>query len=124
MSHQSPEWEKHTTAFGSRQLRKYGWTDGNPIGNSNNAIILPLFQHKDFFDNKPVINLRRINTEKDRKRLNLSNELFDLMLDNDDDNTHEQHNPRLEYFHLGSFQGPLLREIGSKIYELKIWQKQ
>ena len=43
MSHQSPEWEQHTTAFGSTQLRKYGWTNGNPVGNSNNTVILPLF---------------------------------------------------------------------------------
>jgi hypothetical protein len=124
MSHQSPEWEQHTTAFGSKQLRKYGWTDGNPVGKSNNALILPLFQHKNFFDNKPVIYLRRVNTEKDRKRLTLSNELFDLMLDDNNVNIRKQQNPltyqRLEYFRLGSFDGPLLREIDSKIYELKI----
>lgn len=124
MSHQPPNWEKHTTAFGSAQLRKYGWTHGNPVGNSNNAIILPLFQLRSFFDNKPIISLRRINTERERKRLNLSNELFDLMVDDDDANTQENQNPltykRLEYFHLGSFEGPLLRDISSKIYELKL----
>ena len=124
MSHQFAEWEKFTTAFGSRVLRQYGWTDGDPVGNSNNAIISPLFELKGFFDDKPVIYLRRIQTEKDRKRLNLSNELYDLMTDAEDTTVQQdrtsQTSQRLEYFHVGSFQGPLLRDIGTKIYELTL----
>ena len=105
--------------FGQRYLKKYGWQNNTPL--SPNAIIEPLFQLKGFFDEKPVTYLRKVFTEKDKRKFTLCNEIYDLTFEDIDTITKpSQYQPKVQYFKLGSHDGPLLKQIGDRIQELRL----
>jgi len=107
--------------FGHRYLTKYGWKNNTPIGSTADAIIEPLFQLKSFFDEKEVTILRKVRTEKDRRKFNLWNEIYDLTFQDTDTITKTSLNqPKIQYFKLGSHDGPLLKQIGDSIHELRL----
>ena len=107
-------WEIHTKGFGSKILAKYGWKIGKSIGKYSDGVIAPLYEVNGKFDEKPVKILKRIKNLRDEKRFHLINELDKLMLDTDDEADTKKTiflPSRLDYFYLGSFDGPLIREM-------------
>lgn len=124
MQHQHPGSGDTTQTFGHRYLTKYGWHQNNPIGKNPknpNAIIEPLFELKGLFDEHQVIYLKKILNKKDKRKFTLLNEIHELIYNDIETTTNtSQNQPRVEYFRLGSHQGPLLHDIGTQIYELHL----
>jgi len=84
-------WEVHTKSIGSKIMKKFGWTEGQPLGKNCNGLIEPLnCETFGKFDEKLV---KLIKTEKeimDEKRIWLISQLNKLALDSDDDEKEEK----------------------------------
>ena len=121
MNNKPPGYGDTLGSFGYSYLKKYGWQNNTPL--SPNAIIEPLFQLKGFFDEKPVTYLRKVFTEKDKRKFTLCNEIYDLTFEDIDTITKpSQYQPKVQYFKLGSHDGPLLKQIGDRIQEIRLWK--
>ena len=112
--------------FGHRYLAKYGWKTNTPLNTNTEAIIEPLFELKSFFDERKVTILRKVLTEKDRRKFTLWNEIYDLTFqdtDTSDTDTITETSPnqaKVQYFKLGSHDGPLLKQLGDRIQEIRL----
>ena len=104
-----------TKGFGSTMLEKFGWVKGTAVGKTPGAIIAPLFECRGSFDGKPVTILKQIQNPEDERRFQLSNDLKSLLADDyKEDNDEEKPSflpASLEWFHLGSFDTPLVRDV-------------
>ena len=111
------KFENFTKGFGSKMLEKFGWVKGTAINNTPGAIIAPLFEYRGFFDGKPVTILKQITTPQDERRFKLNNDLTSLLADDYKEDNNEEKPPflpaSLEWFHLGSFEAPLVRNVKS-----------
>ena len=109
------KFEDFTKGFGAKMLEKYGWVKGTAIGNKTGAIIAPLFQSRESFDGKPVTVFKPITKTYEEKRLQVVNDLESLLVDDYEENNDMEKAPflpaSLEWFHLGSFDAPLVRDV-------------
>ena len=101
--------------FGSKMLEKFGWVKGTAVGKTPGAIIAPLFESRGSFDGKTVTILKQIQSPEDERRFQLSNDLESLLADDykeDNDEKKPSFLPAsIEWFHLGSFDTPLVRDV-------------
>lgn len=109
------KFEDFTKGFGAKMLEKYGWVEGTAIGNKKGAIIAPLFQSRESFDGRPVTVYKPITKTYEERRLQVVNDLESLLVDDYKENSDKENAPflpaSLEWFHLGSFDAPLVRDI-------------
>ena len=74
-----------------------------------------MFETRGFFDEKPVTILKRIQSPQDERRFQLNNDLESLLADDYKENNNKEKPPflpaSLEWFHLGSFEAPLVRDV-------------
>jgi len=109
------KFEDFTKGFGAKMLEKYGWVEGTAIGNKKGAIIAPLIQSRGSFDGRPVTVYKPITKTYEERRLQVVNDLESLLVDDYKENSDKENAPflpaSLEWFHLGSFDAPLVRDI-------------
>ena len=104
-----------TKGFGSKMLEKFGWVKGTAVGKTPGAIITPLVESRGSFDGKPVKILKQIQSPEDERRFQLINDLDSLLAEDykeDNDEKKPSFLPAsIEWFHLGSLDAPLVREV-------------
>ena len=109
------KFEDFTNGFGSKMLEKFGWVKGTAIGKTQGGIIAPLLQSRGLFDGKPVTILKQVQKPQDERKIQVINDLESLLADDYKENDNKEKTPylpaSLEWFHLGSFDAPLVRDL-------------